>query len=97
MRRKKVCHVRNIPVDPDHGASSGMGIALAEHFAGPGQRLVLVARNQERLDKTASLCRALGAQTLFMRLICAIAEAFQAIFMERMPASPLILCWPMRA
>jgi len=43
------------------GASSGIGAALARHYAAPGARLVLVARNGVRLETIAQECRARGA------------------------------------
>jgi short-subunit dehydrogenase len=44
------------------GASSGLGAALAEIYAGPGVTLFLGGRNRERLDSVAVLCRARGAE-----------------------------------
>lgn len=43
------------------GASSGLGAALARHFAGPGIQLLLVARHTERLAQVAATCEARGA------------------------------------
>jgi len=43
------------------GASSGLGAALALAYAGPGTALALVARNADRLARTAEACRAKGA------------------------------------
>lgn len=43
------------------GASSGIGAALARHYAGPETRLILVARNKPRLEAVAQECRAKGA------------------------------------
>jgi short-subunit dehydrogenase len=43
------------------GASSGIGRALALHYAKPGRVLGLLARNAERLDSVAAECRKLGA------------------------------------
>ncbi len=43
------------------GASSGIGAALAEYYAGFGYRLALCARNMQRLEQIASECKALGA------------------------------------
>lgn len=44
------------------GASSGLGEALALHYATAGNRLVLIARRAERLDDVAQHCRAKGAE-----------------------------------
>lgn len=46
------------------GASSGIGRATAEAFAGPDVRLVLAARREEALKATAAACEARGAQAL---------------------------------
>lgn len=43
------------------GASSGLGAALARVYAAPGVRLALGARNAERLDGVADVCRGRGA------------------------------------
>ena len=43
------------------GASSGIGAALATHYARRGVVLSLLARNPERLDAVARACRAKGA------------------------------------
>lgn len=39
------------------GASSGLGAALAEHYAATGITLHLQGRSTERLEKTAEICR----------------------------------------
>jgi len=43
------------------GASSGLGAALARHYAAPGVTLHLQGRNAERLEKTAAECRSRNA------------------------------------
>jgi len=43
------------------GGSSGIGEALALHYAAPGVALVLTGRNAERLDAVAQACREKGA------------------------------------
>ena len=44
------------------GAGSGLGAALARIYALPGVTLFLGGRNAERLEQTAELCRARGAE-----------------------------------
>ncbi|KAB2693675.1 SDR family NAD(P)-dependent oxidoreductase [Ochrobactrum sp. Kaboul] len=44
------------------GASSGLGAALARHLARPGASLVLIARDDLRLEAVAHDCRLAGAQ-----------------------------------
>ncbi len=51
-----------MPVILITGASSGIGAALARHYARPGNRLVLNARDPTRLDAVGAACRALGAE-----------------------------------
>ena len=43
------------------GASSGVGAALAEHYAGVGTTLALLARRKSELNITAEICRIKGS------------------------------------
>lgn len=44
------------------GASSGLGEALALHYAAPENQLVLIARREDRLNDVAERCREQGAE-----------------------------------
>jgi len=45
------------------GASRGLGAELARRFAGPGVRMLLVARSESALREVAAECSARGART----------------------------------
>lgn len=59
------------------GASSGIGEALALHYAAPERILFLCARNQARLESVAEACRKKGAQTQTAILDVADKSAMQ--------------------
>ena len=46
------------------GASDGVGLAFARRLAGAGLKLILVARNQVKLDAAAEEVRGLGAECI---------------------------------
>ena len=48
------------------GASSGLGAALACHYAQPNRVLGLHGRNEARLEQTAQICRKKGAQCVLL-------------------------------
>lgn len=48
------------------GASSGIGAATVKHFAAQGAKLVLVARNAEKLQEVGDQCRALGSSDVLI-------------------------------
>ena len=56
---------KNQNISPKHilitGASSGLGAALARHYAPSGAMLSLQGRHKKRLDEVADSCRAMGA------------------------------------
>lgn len=50
------------------GASSGIGRALALHYAAPGRVLSLVGRDPDRLEAAAAACRTRGAEVETARI-----------------------------
>ena len=62
------------------GASSGIGLALAEVYAASGCRLELTGRHMARLEPVAAACRALGGAPTCHEVDVADRTAMQALF-----------------
>ncbi len=73
------------------GASSGLGAGLARNYARAGVRLVLVARNAERLEQVAQDCRNAGAEVATGLFDVGEAEALGAWLIERDSERPFDL------
>jgi short-subunit dehydrogenase len=61
------------------GASSGLGEALALHYATKENQLVLLARREDRLNDVAARCTALGAKVEIIVVDVADFELIQTI------------------
>lgn len=70
------------------GASSGLGAGLARHYAAPGVRLALTGRDAKRLEATADLCRAKGAEVVTGLFDVADAGPIGAWILAQDEASP---------
>ncbi|GIL39465.1 SDR family NAD(P)-dependent oxidoreductase [Roseiterribacter gracilis] len=73
------------------GASSGLGEALARHYAGPGIALHLNGRDATRLEEVAALCRAAGATVATRVLDVTERESLAAWIDARDRETPLDL------
>jgi short-subunit dehydrogenase len=73
------------------GASSGLGAALAEEYAGAGVTLSLTGRNADRLQKVAEKAERYGARAVTTPLDVTDAEALKAWILERDAAEPIDL------
>jgi short-subunit dehydrogenase len=73
MESKHIC--RHVAIT---GAGSGIGAALARHYAGPGVRLSLLGRNVKRLEAIALQCREQGAEAAIQGGDVADADAMAA-------------------
>lgn len=60
------------------GASSGLGAALAESYAGPQTVLGLLGRDRQRLGETVDICEARGAEVQMAAIDVADAPAMAA-------------------
>jgi short-subunit dehydrogenase len=76
------------------GASSGIGEALALHYAAPGRRLALCGRDAARLDGVAAACRARGAAVSAARIDVQDHEAMARWVSAEDDAAPLDLVIP---
>lgn len=78
---------------PDHilitGATSGLGRALAEHYASLGHQLSLAGRDMERLDAAAEACRTKGAEVDIKQVDVTDALAMQSWLVARDEAAPI--------
>ena len=60
------------------GASRGIGRACAQALASAGYKVILAARSRERLEETAQLTRAGGAETFVLEMDMADSESISA-------------------
>lgn len=68
------------------GASSGIGAATAVSFAGQGANVVLVARNQAKLDNVTSLCFEAGKKPLVINADVVKEEDAKRVIEETLKA-----------
>ncbi|WP_020594051.1 SDR family NAD(P)-dependent oxidoreductase [Kiloniella laminariae] len=73
------------------GASSGIGAALAENYAGSGVMLYLTGRDRLRLDEISARCQARGAKVQALQLDVRDADACATAIEEANRASRLDL------
>ncbi len=73
------------------GASSGIGAALAEHYAERGVKLLLTGRNMPRLMDIEKLCRAKGAAVKLAALDITDAAAMSAQVLSWYDQEPIDL------
>ncbi len=88
-------HLHVVFTVPEHilitGASSGLGAALAVHYAAAGVMLSLTGRDTARLVETAEACRAEGANVEAATLDVTDREGMQRWLLAREAARPIDL------
>lgn len=73
------------------GASSGIGAALALHYASPGAMLSLVGRDRERLTEVVDSCEKAGAEVYAALVDVTNREALAAFLLEQDREKPIDL------
>ncbi|MDQ0504512.1 SDR family NAD(P)-dependent oxidoreductase [Xanthobacter agilis] len=73
------------------GASGGLGAAFARHYAAPGVRLLLIARDARRLDAIAADCAARGADVATLSCDVRNAHDLRAALLAHDAAHPVDL------
>lgn len=71
------------------GASRGIGRACTLELARAGARVVLAARQREKLEEVAGEVRALGAEALVVELDLSSPESITAAFAAAQPFAPI--------
>jgi 3-oxoacyl-[acyl-carrier protein] reductase len=64
------------------GASRGIGLACAKELAAAGHKVVLAARNMEKLEEAAEEIRASGGDAMAVALDLSIAESIKEAFQK---------------
>jgi short-subunit dehydrogenase len=75
------------------GASSGLGAAIARHYATPGRSLSLWGRDRGRLEATAEICRKSGADVEILSLDLTDVDAAIAAAREADDRAPVTLAF----
>ncbi len=73
------------------GASSGIGAALAQFYAGEGKVLSLIGRNEERLQAVTALCEKAGAKVYSALIDVTDREALAGFLLESDQRKPIDL------
>jgi len=71
------------------GASSGIGEALALHYAKQGENLVLTGRDRERLDGVAAACERYGAHVSYGVVDVKDKEGLAKFLLEQDAKTPI--------